>query len=614
MTAYRPVPGTVEYKTMRRRQWICIGAALSLLALLFLAAAYICLFRRVPLQISRETTCITGPLKSDGLRVDYLAAWEQETYPKDIATDRNGFRVIVEHLGDSPYAVPWHTTQICRKLGLSGEPRPDMTFVGPDDFLEAWLESDDCDEELVGALVNSSPSGELLEELQERLYRPWTLDELPMMASWLDENGPALDLIVAVSRKPTFRIPLSQENEDALLIQSLLPEVQQARAFARGLSVRANHRIAMGDIDGAIDDVLACKRFGCQVGHGSCLVQMLVGVAIEGIADAVGIAGSLEHPPARQQLQRLVDGLDDLPPAVEFEEAMRFERYMTLDYVQALAHGHATLDDWGITETVPRGIGFDWSLVARRVNAYFDSIPNTSPTPKLTWDWRAFASLRVRSEYVAERILGAWDTAQEVQRRRTCSDRIHAITLAMLLHQADHGALPAACTVDENGNPLHSWRVALLPYLGQQKLYDQIRLDEPWDSQFNRQFHKEAIECYQCPSAELAAGQTTYAVVVGPNMPFEEGKAKTLSNFGPKSANMILLVEQLEAACWMDPESDVSQVAAEAGLNNEGTEIGSPHPGGIIAGFRDGSVQLVLEVVDEEQFKAMLRGTADRIP
>lgn len=614
MTAYRPVPGTVEYKTMRRRQWICIGAALGLLLVLSLAAAYICLFRRVPLQISRETTCITGPLKSDGLRVDYLAAWEQETYPKDIATDRNGYRLLVAHLGTVPHAPTWHAAQIFQKLGLSGEPRPDMTFEGPDDFLEAWLESDDCDDELVGALVNSSQSGELLEELQEWLYRPWTLDELPMMAPWLEENGPALDLIVEVSQKPTFRIPLAEENEDRLLIELLLPEVQQARAFARGLSVRANHRIATGDIDGAIGDVLACKRYGRQVGHGSCLVQMLVGVAIEGIADAVGIAGSLEHPPARQQLQRLVDGLNDLPLAVEFEEAMRFERYMTLDYVQALAHGHATLDDWGITETVPRGIGFDWNLVARRVNAYFDSIPNTSTTPQLTWDWRAFASLRVRSEYVAERILGAWDIAQEVHWRRTCSDRMHGITLAMLLHQADHGTLPAACTVDENGNPLHSWRVALLPYLGQQELYDRIRLDERWDSQFNRQFHKEAIECYQCPSAELAAGETTYAVIVGPDMPFEEGKAKTLDNFGPMSTNMILLVERAEAVCWMDPESDVSQVAAEAGLNNEGAAVASPHPGGVIAGFRNGGVRFVSEVVEEEQFKAMLRGTADRIP
>lgn len=38
---------------------------------------------------------------------------------------------------------------------------------------------------------------------------------------------------------------------------------------------------------------------------------------------------------------------------------------------------------------------------------------------------------------------------------------------------------------DEEGKPLVSWRVDLLPMLGYQALYDQFRLDEPWDSAHN---------------------------------------------------------------------------------------------------------------------------------
>jgi hypothetical protein len=55
-----------------------------------------------------------------------------------------------------------------------------------------------------------------------------------------------------------------------------------------GLSARANYRTATGDIDGAIDDLVACERFGCHIGPGGFLVQMLVGIAIEGIAGASG--------------------------------------------------------------------------------------------------------------------------------------------------------------------------------------------------------------------------------------------------------------------------------------------------------------------------------------
>ena len=32
-------------------------------------------------------------------KVDYMAAWEKETYPENMATDENGYRLIVQHLG-----------------------------------------------------------------------------------------------------------------------------------------------------------------------------------------------------------------------------------------------------------------------------------------------------------------------------------------------------------------------------------------------------------------------------------------------------------------------------------------------------------------------------------
>jgi hypothetical protein len=34
--------------------------------------------------------------------------------------------------------------------------------------------------------------------------------------------------------------------------------------------------------------------------------------------------------------------------------------------------------------------------------------------------------------------------------------------------------------------PLLSWRVAILPHLGQEALYKEFKLDEPWDSENNK--------------------------------------------------------------------------------------------------------------------------------
>jgi uncharacterized protein DUF1559 len=621
MTSHRPVPGSTEHKVMRRRQLGCIAVGLAMLSGLLFVTAYVGFFRSIPLRISKETTYVTAPLKSDGKRVDYFAAWEQETYPKNIATEENGYRLIVEHLGGSPDAPAEHAARVCRKLGLPGEPRPDMTFEEPDGFLEAYLDSDEFDEALIDVLMAEDPQRDPEEVLTERAYRPWTLDDLPMMERWLEENGPTLDLIAEATRRPTFRMPFARKHEDEQLISLLLPEVQYTRAFARGLSVRAHFRIGTGDIDGAIDDVLACKRHGRQVAPGGCLVQVLVGIAIEGIADGIGIAGSLEHPPTKQQLERLVAGLNDLPPESEFAEALQFERYMTLDFVQAMATGTGSLEDWGLPSGMPREIGLDWNLIARRINGYFDTLPDGSQFMRPAWRWEALVSVRARSEMYADMIaaltLPAWDAAEEATRRRTCVDRVHRITLAMLLYECDHGTLPLAYTIDTDGKPMHSWRVLLLPYLGQQELHDKICLDEPWDSEHNRQFHRQAIEFYQCPSKDLKPGQTTYSVVVGPETPFQAGPGKALSDFGPKSAGMILVVERNGAGCWMDPAHDVSQQATEEGVNAlHGTDdgIGSPHPGGANFGFRDGGVRFFSETADIEVLKKLLRGATDRIP
>ena len=146
MAEYRPVPGTAEHKNLRRKQLGCILTLLGLMAALLLVTVYVCVFRTVPLRISKETTYIIEPLKSDGEQVDYFAAWEQETYPENIATAENGYRLIVQHLGTAMEDKFWHVVQINQKLGLAEEEiRLDMTFEDPESFLQEYVASEDFD-------------------------------------------------------------------------------------------------------------------------------------------------------------------------------------------------------------------------------------------------------------------------------------------------------------------------------------------------------------------------------------------------------------------------------------------------------------------------------------
>src|SRR5688500_14578472 len=59
--------------------------------------------------------------------------------------------------------------------------------------------------------------------------------------------------------------------------------------------------------------------------------------------------------------------------------------------------------------------------------------------------------------------------APEVPRKRgrpPCVDNLHRIGLALHGYAGAHDAFPPAYTVDEAGNPLHSWRTLILPFLG----------------------------------------------------------------------------------------------------------------------------------------------------
>ncbi len=177
-----------------------------------------------------------------------------------------------------------------------------------------------------------------------RFTEPWTLDDLPMMGPWLEKNGPVIDLVGEAVRKGTFCFPLVRPHDGAMLDETVaLGEIQRTRSFARMIQTRAHYRIAVGDIDGAIYDVITCNRLGRQMQHQGTLVARLVGIAVEGIADSLGVAAIRESQPTAEQLQRFVAQLNALPPRPEFDRMMLAERYCTLDLLQAVAHGDESL-------------------------------------------------------------------------------------------------------------------------------------------------------------------------------------------------------------------------------------------------------------------------------
>jgi hypothetical protein len=90
--------------------------------------------------------------------------------------------------------------------------------------------------------------------------------------------------------------------------------------------------------------------------------------------------------------------------------------------------------------------------------------------------------------------------------------------LALAIHNFHdvHKQFPSAALQDTAGKPLLSWRVAVLPYLEQPSLYQEFHLNEPWDSEHNKQLIAKMPEVFAPANAELRAqGKTTFVVPVG---------------------------------------------------------------------------------------------------
>ena len=199
-------------------------------------------------------------------------------------------------------------------------------------------------------------------------------------------------------------------------------------------------------------------------------------------------------------------------------------------------------------------------------------------------------------------LLPAGQSAREAARRMQCTNNMKQIALALHNYHDVYSTFPPAYTVDEQGQPLHSWRTLILPYMDQQGLYNQIDLSEPWNSPSNASLASMPIMQYQyhCPSSANAA--CSYVALVGPGMIFEGSTPVAIKDITDGTSKTILVVEVAgRTKSWMEPvDINVGQMPAaiNAGRPNyTGNGMSSFHPGGLNVAMADGSLRFISQTV-----------------
>jgi prepilin-type processing-associated H-X9-DG protein len=187
--------------------------------------------------------------------------------------------------------------------------------------------------------------------------------------------------------------------------------------------------------------------------------------------------------------------------------------------------------------------------------------------------------------------LPAVQKVREAAGRASSSNNLKQIGLAIHNFHDANNRFPADIK-DKTGKAILSWRVEILPYIEQNAVYQQIKLDEPWDGPNNKKTAQVQIKTFMSPNAtnnqvEGGYGVTHYRGVKGKGMAFDPTvKQLRLTDFTDGTSNTIIVVEGGDPVAWMKP--DDLEVPAKGAIPR--FEVPG-RPGQFNALFADGSVR-----------------------
>jgi prepilin-type processing-associated H-X9-DG protein len=216
-------------------------------------------------------------------------------------------------------------------------------------------------------------------------------------------------------------------------------------------------------------------------------------------------------------------------------------------------------------------------------------------------------------------LLPARRSAGPAARRSQCKNNLKQIGIALYNYHEKFGSLPPAYIADQNGRPLHSWRVLLLPFLDQAPLYAQYRFDEPWDGPNNSKLADSIHSIYCCPSDDHGdldhklgrSTMTSYVAVVGADTAWPGHGASSFQDIKDGTSNTLLVVEVANSGIhWMEPR-DLHVLQMTPTINaKSGQGMSSRHTGGAHGVFADGSVRFISDTLTADALRALITAHA----
>ncbi len=341
-------------------------------SLLFIALSYRAALADKPLiTVSKETTFVTEPVNDDGF-VDLISAIDMKM-SKGITTETNAAALIYPALGPKPDGTQM-SKRFYKELGVPYPPEEGNYFETLPTYLRENGYSDRPDDVYP-----------IIDQQGLATDRPWTRDEFPEIADWIDAQEEPLQQILKGIEREHYYCPLNSDLEKGttgqMLIATLLPHIQTLRSITRVLACRAMLHAGEGRIEEGWSDLMASYRLGRHASRDSFLIGRLVGFAMEAITSQSMLKFIESTQPSEEVCLQYLKDLESLPEQSPIVESIDLgERLMFVDVVATLAYNQgkenfdieAVLPELGRVVKKNSKINADWDTVLKNANQWYD--------------------------------------------------------------------------------------------------------------------------------------------------------------------------------------------------------------------------------------------------
>lgn len=425
---------------------------LGLIFLLLIGIPLVSIFWPAPaIVVSKETTYVTGPLDDEG-RVDYLAAIEQK-YFADLPPEENAARHYVQALPDDGQLKGAIRSTVFKRLDLASE------HVQPP-FLQHYMEFAEAHPELVEQ-TRQAQGLKFAERVEDdfqihslppdatelsghwhvlAILAPWTEDDFPLLAEWLNGQQQPLSHIRAGAKLDRCYFPMVGEHPDEPMLYFSMYH-SDLRDGTPALAASAMRNLGEGNKQQAWDDAVTMLVIARHMSQQPFLIGDVFGIAMEeiGLFTVIDTVHHGDYTP--EELARMAEQFDQLVPLGSVAEEFRGgERLWLLEVLQAQATGRVLDDDYmGELRSLP---GVDWNIVMRMANKHYDHMEQAADLPPGDERDRLIKEFDTQIEQAAIEAKNPKQWAASVFSRKSRSNLIGNMQMATLL-PAVHAAIQA---------------------------------------------------------------------------------------------------------------------------------------------------------------------------